>query len=332
VSARRTASGPERRPLVYVAQPVHHDALDELTKEARLAFGFGAERVPLEQVAPDVVAVLIRKAPFGRTHVDLCRQMRVIARAGVGFDNIDVAAATERGIAVCNVPDGNTVAVAEHVFALLLAVTRKVVLGDRYVRDGRFHERDALSGQELRSRRLGIVGFGRIGRQVAHIARQGFGMATAAFDPFLDARAMAEHHVQPAASLEELLSSSDLVTVHVPLTPQTRGLIGAAQLDLLPPGAVLVHTSRGGVIDEDALYRCLRSGRLAGAGIDVFEQEPPPPTHPFFGLDNIVLAPHVAGQTENSMREMALGAVRAVIAVLHGRRPEHLVNPISWTG
>jgi phosphoglycerate dehydrogenase-like enzyme len=319
-------------PLVYIAGRVHDDALAELSGTAELVFGYGGQAVPLDRVAGDVVAILIRKAPFGRERLAACGRLRLIARVGVGVDNIDVGAATEHGVAVCNVPDGNTVAVAEHVFALLLAVHRRVVAGDRAVREDRFGHREAMTGEELRSRRLGLVGFGRIGAEVARMAREGFRMRTAAYDPGRTDREIAALGAEQAGGLAELLSTSDAVSLHVPLTPRTRGLIGAAELALLPPGAVLVHTARGGVVDERALYEGLRAGRPAAAGVDVFEQEPPPPHHPFFGLDNLVLTPHVAGVTSTSLRHLSLGAVAAVGAMLAGGRPRHIVNPEAWRG
>ena len=318
------------RPLVHVTQPIDDDALRRLADDCTVVLGYGPEARSLDQVADRVEGIVVRRALIGADAIASAGRLKVVARAGAGFDNIDVAAATERGVVVCNVPGSNTVAVAEHVFALLLAVRRNVVRGDRFVRTGRFDERDGLTGDELSGGRLGIVGFGRIGAHVARIARAGFGMQVLAHDPFLGADAVRAGGARPVADLAELLRSVDVLSVHVPLTAQTRGLIGEGELRLLPRGAVLIHTSRGGVVDEAALLRCLESGALGGAGIDVFEQEPPPPDHPFSRLENVVLAPHLAGQTTDSMRRMAMGAVEAVTAVLRGDRPDSPVNPEVW--
>lgn len=320
------------KPLVYIPQPSHPDALARLRAEAEVVLGYGGEAQLFEQIAERVTAVVVRRAPLTGADIARAPQLRIIARAGVGVDNIDVDTATRCGVPVCNVPDANTVAVAEHVFALLLAVGRNVIVGDRRLRSGDYEVRDALAGAELHSGRLGVIGFGRIGARVARIAREGFGMDVVAYDPFLTDDQVRERGAEPAPSLAALLSDVTAVSVHVPLTPQTRGLIGEAELAVLPRGAILVHTSRGGVVDEQALYRSLRSGHLAGAGVDVFDPEPPEPGHPFFELDNIVLAPHLAGQTRNSMRRMALGAAEAIIDVFQGKRPPHVQNPEVWSG
>jgi D-3-phosphoglycerate dehydrogenase len=318
------------RPLVHVTQPIDDGALERLAAECTVALGYGPHAQRLDQVVDRVEGIVVRRALIEADAIAAAPRLKVIARAGAGYDNIDVAAATDRDVVVCNVPGSNTVAVAEHVFALLLAVRRNVARGDSFVRTGRFDERDDLTGEELSTGRLGIVGFGRIGAHVARIARAGFGMEVMAYDPLLSADAVRAGGAEPVAGLEELLGRVDTLSIHVPLTPATRGLIGGAELDLLPRGAVLIHTSRGGVVDEAALLPRLRSGALGGAGIDVFEQEPVPPDHPLCGLDNVVLAPHLAGQTSASMGRMAMGAVEAVTAVLRGERPQHLVNAEVW--
>jgi D-3-phosphoglycerate dehydrogenase len=318
------------RPLVYVVQPIDDAALEALAAECTVVLGYGPGARPLGEVADQVEGILVRRATISRDDIASAPRLRVITRAGAGYDNIDVAAASEHDVVVCNVPGSNTGAVAEHVFGLLLAVRRNVVRGDAFVRAGRFDERDDLTGEELAGGRLGILGFGRIGAHVARIAGAGFGMQVFAYDPFLDADAIRAGGAEPVADLPELLRTVDTLSVHVPLTAETQGLIGAAELDLLPRGAVLVHTSRGGVVDEAALLSRLQSGHIGGAGIDVFEQEPATADHPFCALDTVVVAPHLAGQTSNSMRRMAMGGVAAVAAVLRGDRPASPVNPDVW--
>ncbi|PRX98038.1 hydroxyacid dehydrogenase [Allonocardiopsis opalescens] len=318
-------------PVVYVPQPVHPDALTRLREHARVEVGFGPGARPLAEVAGQVRGVLTRTRPVDAADIAAMPELAVIARHGVGVDSIDVAAATERGVPVCITPDANMVAVAEHVFALLLAVARNVVTGDHRVRTGGFADRDALTGVELRGARLGVIGYGRIGAEVARIARDGFRMEVAGHDPFLGAAAVRARGAEPAG-LDELLSTCAAVTVHVPLTERTRGLIGARELDLMPAGAVLVHTARGGIVDEAALAERLRTGRLRGAGVDVFTAEPPPADNPLLSAGGAVLTPHLAGQTHGSMRRMAMGAADAVITVLRGGRPPAaaVVNPQAW--
>jgi D-3-phosphoglycerate dehydrogenase / 2-oxoglutarate reductase len=315
------------KPAVYITEPIPEEAVSRLRQRFDVVLGYGDQAVPFRRAAARTAAVLIRKAAFGAADFARAPRLRVIARAGVGIDNIDLTAAARHRVVVCNVPDGNTTAVAEHVFALLLAVTRRLLAADRHVREGRFGVRETLLGEELSGRRLGLVGAGRIGTAVARIAGSGFGMEVAGFDPFVGPAELRRRGIIPAPDLDALLSSCSVVSVHVPLTPATRELLGRERLALLPPGAILLHTSRGGTVDEAALLEALRSGRLAGAGIDVFAAEPPPADHPLFGLENVVLTPHTAGLTRASLRQLALGAADEIVRVLDGGRPENVVNP-----
>jgi hypothetical protein len=208
--------------------------------------------------------------------------------------------------------------VAEHVFALALAVSRNLLRADRCVREGRFAERDSLVGRELFGGTLGVIGLGRIGEEVARMGAAGFGMRVLGHDPYLDETAVRARGAEPVGSLEQLLPACDLVSVHVPLTEETRGLLGARELGLMRPGSVLVQAARGGVVDEGALVEALREGPLAGAGIDVFGEEPPPADHPLFSVETVVLSPHTAASTRQAMRRMGLDAARGILDILGG--------------
>ncbi|MCP2331162.1 hydroxyacid dehydrogenase [Actinoalloteichus caeruleus] len=313
-------------PVVYVPRPVHPDALELLAGHGRVVPGYGADAVPFEQVADTVEAVLLRTAELRAPSIDRAPRLRVISRHGVGVDTVDVAAATARGIPVCVTPAANTLAVAEHAVALLLAASRLVALADRGVRRGDHDLRRSLIGTQLTGKRLGLVGFGRIGAEVARIARAGFRMEIVAHDPFLRDEEVRARGGSPVG-LDELLSTSSAVSLHLPRTDRTAGLLGARELGLLRADAVLVNTARGGIVDEAALVDALRSGRLAGAGLDVVDTEPLPAGHPLTELDNVVLTPHVGGQTRESMRQVAMDAARAVVDVFEGRQPAHAVNP-----
>lgn len=260
-------------------------------------------------------AIVVRLFRVDAAALDAMPLLRVIAKHGVGLDNVDLDEARRRRIPVVCTPDAASQAVAEHAVALLLALARRLGEAQAAARQGRFHERTHLEGFELSGRTLGIIGLGRIGRRVARIAAGGFGMRVLAYDPYAAADGVPAELV-PA--LDDLLAAADAVTLHVPLTPQTRGLIDAARLRQMRPGALLVNTARGAVIDEDALVQALTGGRLGGAALDVFAEEPLPADHPLCRAPNTVLTPHVAGTTASALDRTARMAAQAVLDELGG--------------
>lgn len=264
-----------------------------------------------------VDAVLVRSATrITRESLARATRLKVIGRAGVGVDTIDVAAATERGIAVLTAPSGNTLSAAELTLALMLAVARRVAAADRSMHAGAW-ERKAFTGVELYGKTLGLVGAGRIGGEVARRARA-FGMRVVAYDPFLTEERAHALHVE-LAPLDDVLRQSDVVSVHVPLTDGTHGLVGARELGLLRPGAFLVNAARGGVVDEQALVEALRTGRLAGAAVDVYAEEPLPADHPLRTLESVVLTPHLGASTVEAQHHVAIEIAEAVrLALLEG--------------
>ena len=254
-------------------------------------------------------------------------RLRVISNLAVGYDNIDVAAATARGILVCNTPGVLTETTADLAWALIMAAARRVVEADRYLRAGRWRSwsPQLMLGQDIHGAVLGIVGMGRIGQVVARRAR-GFGMTILYADP--EPRPEIEQETGARrVSLETLLRESDFVTLHTPLTEETRHLIGAAQLRAMKRTAVLVNTARGPIVDEEALAEALREGRIFGAALDVFAEEPIRPDSPLLGLENVVLLPHIGSASVATRRRMATMAAENLIAGLKGQRPAHLVNP-----
>jgi D-3-phosphoglycerate dehydrogenase len=322
---------------VYVPQPVHERALALLARHAEVRLGFGSGAVHLDEVLPVAAGMLVRNDVIRAAHIARAPRLRVLARHGIGLDGIDVEAATAAGVLVCNTPEANAQSVAEHVFALLLAVARRLSAADAAVRTGAFGSRDELVGTELGGKRLGVIGMGRVGSQVARIGGHGFGMHVAGFDPGLGAATIRERGAEPVGDLHALLRDCDVVSVHTPLTPATRGLVGEKELACLPAHAVIVHTSRGGVVDEEALIAALRGGRIAGAGVDVFGTEPPADDCGYFALPNVVLSPHTAAHTAEAMERMAMGAAEAILAALRGERPHGLVNEevvtsAAWCG
>ncbi len=306
-----------------------------LEVERRILGEIGAELVALQahrdeellEPVRDADALLVCFAPVTGRVVEAARKCRIIARYGIGVDNVDVRTATARGIVVTNVPDYCVEEVSDHALALVLACARKVVWLDRRVRAGRWDARDAVPVRRLSGQVLGLVGFGKIPRLVARKA-QAFGLRVLSFDPYVAPSAMRELGVEPVG-LRELLQRSDYVSVHAPLTPQTEGLIDEAALRWMKPTAYLVNTARGRIVDERALVRALERGWIAGAALDVLPTEPPPADDPLLRLDNLVLTPHVAFYSEESLQELQRKAAEEVVRVLTGQPPRYPVNRVA---
>ena len=250
-------------------------------------------------------------------------RLKVIGRAGVGVDNIDLRSASERGVIVMNTPGANTVAAAEHTMALLLAMCRNIPQAVASLRAGKW-DRDQYRGIELRSKTLGIIGLGRVGRRVARRSRA-FGMEVICFDPYLSDERAHEMHVE-RVDLDELLERSDFITLHAALTPKTRGIIGRDALAKVKPGVRIVNAARGGLIDEVALAEALESGRVAGAGLDVLVDEPPDSANPLLHIENVLITPHLASRTEEAQREVGVRIVNQVIDALRGTDFRNAVN------
>jgi len=261
---------------------------------------------------------------------DLTPELKVIARTGVGYDNIDLDAATERGICVCNVPDGPTRSTAEQTIALMFAVCKELKPVEQKMQAGGVQDFFTISKSiELHRKTLGLVGYGRIGRCVAALA-QGIGMNVQVYDPFVDPSQEADSAVSFVDDLAQMLGSSDVVSVHVPLSPKTRHLMNVDRLSQMKPGSFLINCSRGGTVDENALLDALVSGHLAGAGLDVWEQEPPAPGHPLFALPQVVGTPHVAAATDSCKARLWEGALTQIMDACEGKRPEYLINQDVW--
>jgi len=272
----------------------------------------------------DDVVGLLSFEPVTGADLDSLPLLRVISTPSVGVDHVDVGAATGRGVWVCNVPDYCVDEMADHALALLLALVRGVVELDRSVRRGEWRHDVAGPLGRAADVRLGVIGFGRIGRAVAGRARA-LGMDVSAFDPLVEDDAIASAGVRPAA-LDDLLRTSTAVSLHAPLTPQTRGLIGARELALLPPGAFVVNVARGGLVDVDALLEALEKGQLGGAALDVLDVEPPSPTAPAPQAPRLVVTPHAGWYSEEAEEAALRRALESVRDVLDGRRPRDAVN------
>ena len=301
------------------------DCLGRVLREAGLEIRLAPKLGPrsaaqVRELAAGAAAAIVSTDPFDAQVIASSPDLRVIARVGIGVDSIDLDAATSHGVAVTVTPGANEATVADHTLALMLALLRRICEHDAAVRRGEWNRTGRHIPWTLTGSTVGLVGYGRIGRLVAD-RLSGFGVTILASDP-----------VEPAddrigvESLDELLASSDIVSVHVPLLPSTRGLIGAAELRRMPGHAVLINTSRGEIVDEKALARELAAGRLRGAALDVFQDEPPRGSA-LLSLPNVVLSPHNAGLSAQSVDHMLRRATRSVVDVLSGRLPADVANP-----
>ena len=269
----------------------------------------------------DADGVMVRMTPIRADNLARAKKLRVIAKQGVGIDNIDLVAARARGITVCRTPGVNKEAVAELALALALSVTRRVTEFDRNIRSGAVVERSNFLGMESWQKTVGIVGMGNIGTLVARKWRAAFNAKIVAYDPYVPADIWPDIAHRRANSLAELLPQADILTLHLPLTDESRGMIGAAALALMKPSAVVINTSRGGIVDERALYDAIVAGRLFGAGLDVFEREPPMADNPLMRLPTVVATPHAGGGTYETQARSSLLVAEQLFEALAGREP-----------
>jgi D-3-phosphoglycerate dehydrogenase len=303
-------------PRVLVASRISRSAVELLKSR-----GFEVVEVnePPEEELANLIkgfhAIIVRSKPrVTRRVIAAADALRVIARAGVGLDNIDVEAAEKKGIKVINAPESVTQAVAELAVGLMLAVARKIAFSDRKMRSGEWVKHEAV-GLELKGKTLGIVGFGRIGKAVARICYHGFGMKIVYTDQIRDPEAEREFNAEHV-DLETLLRRADIVSLHVPLTPETKHMINEDRLRLMKKTAILINTSRGAVVDTNALVKALREGWIAGAGLDVYEEEPLPKDSPLLGLENVVLTPHIGASSVEAQEKAGLEVAQKIIELL----------------
>jgi D-3-phosphoglycerate dehydrogenase len=261
----------------------------------------------------------------GREFLTQCPQILVVSASGAGFDAIDVAACTEAGVIAVNQTGGNREAVGEHTLGMMLSLTKRIGETDKALRCGEIVDRIAYMGDDLYGKTVGIVGFGNTGTRVAELCSGLFAMTVLAYDPYVGANAMAAREARKV-ELDELLQTSDFVSLHCPLTAETTRMIGARALAQMKKGAFFLTAARGGIHDEAALYDALKSGQLAGAGVDVWEQEPPPMDHPLLTLPNVIASPHTAGVTHAARRRLALMAAEQLIDILRGGQPQRMLN------
>ena len=253
----------------------------------------------------------------------------VVSTNGAGFDTVNVKDCTDAGVLVVNQTGGNAEAVASHVLAMMLTLSKQLAQTNHALRSGTMHDRTAFTGSDVHGRTIGIVGLGNVGRRVAELCRGLFRMQVIAYDPYLDEKTIAERGAAKV-TLDELMRRADFVSINCPLDDTTRGMIGAKQFALMQPHAYFITTARGFIHDEDALYEALRDKRIAGAGLDVWDKEPPPPEHPLLQFDNVLASPHTAGVTKEARVNMGRIAAEQILDALDGKRPPRVVNPEVW--
>ncbi len=315
-------------PTVMVTEAIDPAGVVRLLEFAQIVTPAAASEAAIIEQAESVDALLVRVAPITARVIDAAPRLRHIQKHGVGVDAIDVVHATARGVPVSFTPEANATAVAEHAVTTALSAFKRLAIQDAIVSAGQWRAAMTLPVHELAGRTAGVVGGGRIGRKVIHALVHGFGMRGLIFDPYLTPADVADEDIELTDSLPELLGRADLVSLHVPLTPDTRHLIDADALAAMRPTAVLVNTCRGAVVDEAALAQALHDERIAGAAIDVFAEEPPA-SSPLLLAPNVLLSPHFAGLTVESNRRMAVHAAEEIQRVLAGEPPRWCINPAA---
>lgn len=274
----------------------------------------------------DADALIVRIAKCDQNVIENSPALRVIGRTGVGYDSVDVEAATKAGIPVVITPGANNLSVAEHAVGMMFAVAKNFVEAQNEMKMGNWKIRDAKKAFELKGKKAGFIGLGAIGRQTQNICKA-IGMRTAGYDPYISREGIEEMGCEYYGDYRELLRECDVISIHVPLVDATRGMIGKDELALMKKTAVIINCSRGGIIDEEALAAALNAGIIAGAGTDVFEEEPPSGNHPLLSAKNLVYSPHSAAQTREAVIRMADMCIRGCLAVLNGEKWQYVANP-----
>ncbi len=315
------------RKRVIVTEFIDPAGLEILARYFDLIYLPDSPDLKFADVVKDAYGIGVRLANITAEVMDSAPNLKIVAKHGVGYDNIDVAAASSRRIVVATTPKANAVSVAEHILSLLLCLANRIYQANADLKAGRFVRREDYVGVELKGKTLGVVGLGRIGSETARKCKSGFGMNIVAYDPYLSAETFELTGYRRTETLGPLLEDSDFVVLCVPLTHETTNMIGSRELSWMKSSSFLVNTSRGGIVNEAALYQALSEGRIAGSAMDVFVKEPPAPDNPLLTLDNFIATPHVAGVTYDAMRRMSTDMAEEIVRVLSGERALYPVNP-----
>ncbi|GAB4112501.1 MAG: hypothetical protein Kow00103_02100 [Candidatus Caldatribacteriota bacterium] len=313
-------------PIVLIPQDIAAEGKSYLLQRGyTIKMGSGISLKEIKKDIIDCAAVLLRTAPLPAEALEAGRKLKVIARHGVGVDNIDIEKATELGIYVTNTPESNSNTVAELALGLIIALARNLIAGDKATRTGDFNFRNRCFGIDLEGKTLGVLGMGKIGKRLSVKAYHGLNMKVIGYDPYVKKEDFPEI-IERIEDREILFSEADFVSVHIPSTPETKRSIALREFKLMKPTAYFINIARGDLIIEEDLVTALKEGIIKGAAIDVYEKEPPPTNHPFFNLNNIILTPHNASHTKEAMIRMAVQAAQGIDEVLSGKVPTWPVN------
>jgi D-3-phosphoglycerate dehydrogenase / 2-oxoglutarate reductase len=309
-------------PKVLLSEDINPRGKEMLAGKAEIIIAPDTSEATAMKLVHDATAIILRVTTIiNSAIIENAPKLKIIARTGVGVDNVDVSAATGKGIFVCNFPGMNNITVAEHALAMIMALSKQVVHMHSAVKSGNWNERFSERQMEVGGKKLGIIGMGQIGSMVAKMCHHGPGMKILAFDPFTRHK-FQDDHIIFVDQLNDLFKEADFISVHVPGTPETKGLVSRELLELMKPTAFVINTSRGVTIDEPALIDVLKSKKISGAALDVFWKEPLPQDNPLTTMDNVILSPHCAGSTWESNVRISEGAAQAVLDVLEGRQPD----------
>jgi D-3-phosphoglycerate dehydrogenase / 2-oxoglutarate reductase len=319
---------PSRHTVIVTEAPYFSEAMRAMLREAdadiRLSPCFTEEEVISQTSGAEVIVTT--KAKFPRKVLERLPECRFILRCGIGLDNFDLRAATERGILIATLPDWYHEDLTDHIVAFILNSTRKVNYTHHLVKQGKFSYERIYPIHQLKNQVLGIIGFGKIPRFLLPKLLP-FKFRILVYDPYTDSLPKGLEKVD----LDSLLKRADIISINCPLNEETRGLIGERAFSLMKPGAYIINTARGGIIDEHALLKALRENRIAGAALDVFSQEPPPPDHPILQFENVMITPHMAWYSEEALEEARTRAAEEVVGFFKGKMPGHPANPEAWT-
>jgi D-3-phosphoglycerate dehydrogenase len=308
---------------VLLSKPIDPAGMKVLEGKAELVILSDFNIETIKKMVADVEGIILRtNIKVTREIIDAAPNLKIISRTGVGVDNVDVAAATKRGILVCNTPGVNSNSVAEQALALLLGLAKQLKIMDKAVCEENWKIRNTGKAVDIEDKTLGLVGMGHIGSLLAQKCRLAFNMRVIVYDPYIKQT----EGVKLCSSLDQLFSQSDFISIHVPYAEQTHHLIDARLLDLMKPDSCIINTSRGSIVDEKALIEVLEKGLIAGAGLDVFEKEPPSQENPLLKFDNVIATPHSSALSRECVMKVAMTAVQAVVDYLEGRQPKYIYN------
>jgi len=312
---------------VLLSEPIDNAGMMTLESRVEVVVSPDPSEQSVGQLLQDADALILRTATqVTRKMIEDAAHLKVISRTGGGLNNVDIEAATNCNVVVCGVKGPQDRSVAEHAIAFMGALAKQFFYLDNETRRGSFKSRFEYRPVGLAGKRVGLIGLGRIGRIVAEISIKGFGMEVWAYDPYIEPKAVEGTDIVLCEDMEEVIRTADFLSLHVPLTKETQGLMGPKQFDLMKPTAFIINTSRGEMIQEAALVEALKNERIAGAGLDVFEKEPPDAQNPLFVLSNVIVSPHTAALTRDTVAKLADGAAQNAINVLGGKEPSYSAN------